>query len=42
MNSSIQKGENKTTIMIRVNLTLITDDPEKRKKKEEREKTGPL
>jgi hypothetical protein len=43
MNSSIQKGGNKTiSIIIRVHLTLIADDPEKRKKREEREKTGLL
>jgi hypothetical protein len=42
MNSSIQKGGNKTKIIIRVYLTLIADNLEKRMKREEREKTGPL
>jgi hypothetical protein len=42
MNSSIQKGGNKITIIIRVQLTLIAGPPKKRKKKEEREKPGPL
>jgi hypothetical protein len=42
MNSSIQKGGYKITIIIKVHLTLIADDPEKRKKQEEREKTGLL
>jgi hypothetical protein len=42
MNSSIQKGGNKTKIIIRVHLTLIADDLEIRMKREEREKTGLL
>jgi hypothetical protein len=42
MNFSIQKEGNKKTIIIRVHLTLIADDLEKSKKREEREKTGPL
>jgi hypothetical protein len=42
MNSSIQKGGNKITIIIRIYLTLSADDPEKGQKREEREKTGLL
>jgi hypothetical protein len=42
MNSSIQKGRNNITIIIGVHLTLITDDPSKKKNREEREITGPL
>jgi hypothetical protein len=42
MNSSIQKEGNNTTIIIRVYLTLIADDLEKRKKRKERQKTRPL
>jgi hypothetical protein len=42
MNSSIQKGGNKTTIIIRVHLTVIVNDLKKRKTREEREKTGQL
>jgi hypothetical protein len=42
INSSIQNGGNKRTIIIRVYLTLITDDPPKRKIREERERSGQL
>jgi hypothetical protein len=42
MNSSIQKARTTIAIIIRVHLTLIADDPEKRKIMKEREKTGPL
>jgi hypothetical protein len=41
MNSSIQKRGTKTTVIIRVHLTVIVDDQGKRQKREEREKTRP-